>query len=108
MIIYGYVDNGENFVKAKITAESAVEAYKKLEKFANAVEERYDNYRGNIECLMLRDENGDEIWQTGEDDKRIEAYDSRLKPALADIIQEVDAQQGSASKAISTETKLER
>lgn len=86
MIFYGYVDNGENFVKAKITAESAAEAYKKLEKFTEAVEERSEAFRGNIECLQLRDENGNEIWQTGEDDKRIEDYDNRLRPALTDKI----------------------
>lgn len=90
MIFYGYVDNGETFVKAKITAESAAEAYKKLEKFADGVEERLESFRGNVECLMLRDEKNEEIWQTGEDDKRIEAYDSRLKPTLADKIQSAE------------------
>lgn len=91
MIFYGYVDNGETFVKAKITAESAAEAYKKLEKFADGVEERLESFRGNIECLMLRDEKNEEIWQTGEDDKRIEAYDSRLKLALDNKIQSAEA-----------------
>lgn len=91
MIFYGYVDNGETFVKAKITAESAAEALKKLEKFAEKVEERSEAYRGKIECLQLRDENNEEIWQTGEDDKRIEDFDSRFKSALADKIQVAEA-----------------
>ena len=108
MIFYGYVDNGETFVKAKITAECAAEAYKKLEKFASAVEEKSEAYRGKIECLQLRDENNDEIWQTGEDiDKCVEAYDNRLKSSLSDKIQVAESQ-CSIPRNASEEMEMER
>lgn len=79
MLFYGYIDNGKTFVKAKITADTAAEAYRKLERFADKVEEKFDEYRGNIECLMLHDENNKEICQSGDDiNKKIKDYDSKF------------------------------
>lgn len=79
MIFYGYVDNGEKFIKAKITADTVSEAYKKLELFSEKIEEKFDDYRGKIECLMLLNENKEYIWQTGEDiDECIQSYNTKL------------------------------
>lgn len=77
MVFYGYVDNGESFIKCKITADTAKEAYEKLERFSARVEEKYASFRGNIECLMLRDENDNNICQSHIDDVQacLESFD---------------------------------
>lgn len=78
MIFYGYVDNGENFIKAKITADTAKEAWGKLEGFSDKVEEQREEFRGAIECLMLRSEAGDEICQTYDDiDAKLAEFDQK-------------------------------
>lgn len=41
MIFYGYVDNGEEFIKAKIKADSAKDAWRKLKGFSEKVEEKW-------------------------------------------------------------------
>lgn len=87
MLFYGYVDNGEKFIKVKITADTSAEAYRKLERFSVTVEEKFEEYRGRVECLMLRDENDKEICQSGEDvDMRTEAFDNKLKQSLENVI----------------------
>lgn len=77
MVFYGYVDNGDEYIQCQITADSARAAYEKLERFGKIVGERHPAFRGNIECLMLRDENKDNICQSHIDDvlKCLEAYD---------------------------------
>ena len=90
MIFYGYVDNGEHFIKAKITADTAKEAWGKLEGFSDKVEEQREEFRGAIECLMLRDEAGDEICQTYDDiDAKLAEFDRKRgtsKSSLEDQI----------------------
>lgn len=86
MVFYGYVDNGEYFVKCKITADNATQAYEKLNRFSTVVEEQNSAFRGNIECLMLRDENNENICQSHIDDvsKCLADYDAKHCASLED------------------------
>lgn len=81
MVFYGYVDNGEGFIKCKITAETAKGAYERLERFSAMVAARHLDFRGNIECLILRDENDNNICQSHIDDvqKCLAAFDNLLE-----------------------------
>ena len=78
MFFYGYIDNGESFVKVKITADCAVAAYEKLEAFTAKLQKTRSDY-SQVECVMLRDEKDDSICQStdGDVDKLLSEYDSK-------------------------------
>lgn len=87
MLFYGYVDNGESFIRVKITAESATAAYEKLQSFATKLQEKRSDF-SFIECLMLRNENNENICQSHIDDvnKCLAEYDGKFQHSVDEKI----------------------
>ena len=75
-MFYGYIDNGEKYIKLKIKKESAVEAWNKLREASELIENKYDDYADSIECIHLRNEKEEFICDWFEDVNTIlEEYD---------------------------------
>ena len=75
-MFYGFIDNGEKYIKLKINKESAVEAWNKLREASELIENKYEDYADSIECIHLRDEKGIFICDWDQDvDSILKEYD---------------------------------